>query len=268
MGTTRVMGIETEYGIAVPGDPHANPMLISSQIVNGYATGEPGLRHARWDYEEENPLRDARGFTSPARPPTPASSPTRTSAWPTSSSPTVRGSTSTTRTLSTPARRSRTRATCSPGTRPGELVMAEAAQRAARVPGAPADQPLQEQHRQQGRLLRHARELPHASEHPLPRDRQAPDAVLRLPSGDLRAGTGRPRPGGHRRTASRSASEPTSSRSRSGWRPPSSVRSSTPATSRTPTRTSTGGCTSSSATRTWPRSPDCSRSAPPRSCWR
>jgi proteasome accessory factor A len=59
----RVMGIETEYGIAVPGDPHVNPVLISSQVVNGYATGEPGLSHARWDYEEENPLRDARGFT-------------------------------------------------------------------------------------------------------------------------------------------------------------------------------------------------------------
>jgi len=57
------MGIETEYGIAVPGDPHVNPVLMSSQIVNGYATGEPGLSHARWDYEEENPLRDARGFT-------------------------------------------------------------------------------------------------------------------------------------------------------------------------------------------------------------
>jgi proteasome accessory factor PafA2 len=60
---SRVMGIETEYGIAVPGDPHVNPVLMSSQIVNGYATGEPGLSHARWDYEEENPLRDARGFT-------------------------------------------------------------------------------------------------------------------------------------------------------------------------------------------------------------
>jgi proteasome accessory factor A len=59
----RVMGIETEYGIAVPGDPHINPVMTSSQIVNGYATGEPGISHARWDYEEESPLRDARGFT-------------------------------------------------------------------------------------------------------------------------------------------------------------------------------------------------------------
>jgi proteasome accessory factor PafA2 len=63
MQHARVMGIETEYGISVPGDPQANPVLMSSQIVNGYAMGEPGLSHARWDYEEENPLRDARGFT-------------------------------------------------------------------------------------------------------------------------------------------------------------------------------------------------------------
>ena len=38
--------------------------------------------------------------------------------------------------------------------------MLEAARRAATVPGVRADQPLQEQHRQQGRLLRRARELP------------------------------------------------------------------------------------------------------------
>ena len=56
------MGIETEYGIAVPGDAGANPLLTSSQVVNGYASLEPGYRRARWDFEEENPLRDARGF--------------------------------------------------------------------------------------------------------------------------------------------------------------------------------------------------------------
>ena len=56
------MGIETEYGVAVPGDAGANPMLLSSQVVNGYvASATSGLR-ARWDFEEENPLRDARGF--------------------------------------------------------------------------------------------------------------------------------------------------------------------------------------------------------------
>jgi len=56
------MGIETEYGVTVPGDALANPMVTSAQIVNGYASGSPGYRRAKWDFEEENPLRDARGF--------------------------------------------------------------------------------------------------------------------------------------------------------------------------------------------------------------
>src|SRR5436305_2144377 len=37
-------------------------MLTSSQIVNAYATAMHRARRARWDFEEENPLRDARGF--------------------------------------------------------------------------------------------------------------------------------------------------------------------------------------------------------------
>ncbi len=59
----RVTGTETEYGVSVPGNPAANAMLISSQIVNAYANAASARsRRARWDYEEENPLRDARGF--------------------------------------------------------------------------------------------------------------------------------------------------------------------------------------------------------------
>jgi Pup amidohydrolase len=59
----RVMGIETEFGISVPGHPTANAMAASSQIVNAYVPGAlPRDRRARWDFEEENPLRDARGF--------------------------------------------------------------------------------------------------------------------------------------------------------------------------------------------------------------
>ncbi len=58
------MGIETEYGISVPGHPNINAMLASSQIVNAYANSVVGPRtqRARWDYDEETPLRDARGF--------------------------------------------------------------------------------------------------------------------------------------------------------------------------------------------------------------
>ena len=61
MTVRRVMGIETEYGISVPGHPNANAMLTSSQIVNAYAAAMHRARRARWDFEEENPLRDARG---------------------------------------------------------------------------------------------------------------------------------------------------------------------------------------------------------------
>jgi proteasome accessory factor PafA2 len=66
MTTRRVMGIETEYGVSVPGQPASGAMVASSQIVNGWASGMPDgpsrSRRPRWDFEEENPLRDARGF--------------------------------------------------------------------------------------------------------------------------------------------------------------------------------------------------------------
>src|ERR671918_4918 len=62
MSVRRIVGIETEYGIAVPGNPSANSMLTSSQVVNAYASATARARRARWDFEEESPLRDARGF--------------------------------------------------------------------------------------------------------------------------------------------------------------------------------------------------------------
>ena len=62
MTVRRVVGTETEYGIAVAGQPGANPMLSSAQIVNAYAQSVLATRRARWDFEEEAPLRDARGF--------------------------------------------------------------------------------------------------------------------------------------------------------------------------------------------------------------
>ncbi|MCW2541169.1 MAG: dop [Frankiales bacterium] len=64
MTVLRVMGTEVEYGVSVPGNPTANAMLLSAQVVNGYASTLPGNRRRRtgWDFEEESPLRDARGF--------------------------------------------------------------------------------------------------------------------------------------------------------------------------------------------------------------
>ena len=64
MSVHRVMGIETEYGISVPGHPHVNAMAISSAVVTAYDGVAVGDRRdrARWDYDEEHPLRDARGY--------------------------------------------------------------------------------------------------------------------------------------------------------------------------------------------------------------
>ena len=60
MSIPKIMGTETEYGITVPNSPDFNPVLGSSLLINAYAA--QALRRVRWDYEEESPLRDARGF--------------------------------------------------------------------------------------------------------------------------------------------------------------------------------------------------------------
>src|SRR5687767_4957157 len=62
MSVRRIMGTEVEYGISVQGQPLANPMVASSQVVNAYASATIRARRARWDFEEETPLREARGF--------------------------------------------------------------------------------------------------------------------------------------------------------------------------------------------------------------
>ena len=65
MAIPKVIGTETEYGIAAPGQPDFNPVLSSSLLISAYAGS---LRRIRWDYEDESPLRDARGFEPvPAR---------------------------------------------------------------------------------------------------------------------------------------------------------------------------------------------------------
>jgi proteasome accessory factor PafA2 len=55
----KVFGTETEFGISAIGAPDFNPVLSSSILISSYAGS---LRRIRWDYEQESPLRDARGF--------------------------------------------------------------------------------------------------------------------------------------------------------------------------------------------------------------
>jgi proteasome accessory factor A len=58
MSVPKVLGIETEYGIS--GGPDHDPILASSLIVNAYS--QPGKRHVNWDFDDEMPDHDARGF--------------------------------------------------------------------------------------------------------------------------------------------------------------------------------------------------------------
>ena len=58
MAVPKVCGIETEYGVALRGAADANPVLASSMLINGYVEH----RKVGWDFEDESPGRDARGF--------------------------------------------------------------------------------------------------------------------------------------------------------------------------------------------------------------
>jgi proteasome accessory factor A len=54
----KVCGIETEYGVVLRGAADANPVMASSLLINGYVEH----RRVGWDFEDESPGRDARGF--------------------------------------------------------------------------------------------------------------------------------------------------------------------------------------------------------------
>ena len=57
---TRPVGLETEFGVLRPGDPYANPVVLSSQVVEAYCAAAD-MPAVRWDYEGEDPLADLRG---------------------------------------------------------------------------------------------------------------------------------------------------------------------------------------------------------------
>lgn len=70
-----LLGTETEYGIVAvagtagenepePGGEPISPILTSTQAVLAYAetSGQGVNRRTRWDYDNESPLRDIRGF--------------------------------------------------------------------------------------------------------------------------------------------------------------------------------------------------------------
>ena len=60
MAIPTVMGTEIEFGIMVKNDPDFDPISSCVLIVNAYREDPDG--EILWDYDQENPLADARGF--------------------------------------------------------------------------------------------------------------------------------------------------------------------------------------------------------------
>ncbi len=63
MALPKVCGIETEYGIVVRGADN-NPITASSLLINAYLADTARERdRIDWDFEDEQPANDARGFS-------------------------------------------------------------------------------------------------------------------------------------------------------------------------------------------------------------
>ena len=60
MAIPKVMGTEIEYGITVQNDQDFDPISGCVLLVNSYTEDHEGS--ILWDYDQENPLADARGF--------------------------------------------------------------------------------------------------------------------------------------------------------------------------------------------------------------
>ena len=61
MAIRKVCGVETEYGILQRGVPESNPIAASSLLINAYVSSL--AKKVDWDFEDEQPGNDARGYT-------------------------------------------------------------------------------------------------------------------------------------------------------------------------------------------------------------
>ena len=61
MAIRKVCGVETEYGIVLRGAAESNPIAASSVLINAYVSSL--ARKVDWDFEDESPGTDARGFS-------------------------------------------------------------------------------------------------------------------------------------------------------------------------------------------------------------
>src|SRR5699024_5319668 len=62
-------GLETEFGIHAPTHPQASHSVMSLELINAYghklASEGTNVASTEWDYNEESPLSDARGWQMP-----------------------------------------------------------------------------------------------------------------------------------------------------------------------------------------------------------
>jgi proteasome accessory factor A len=54
----KIVSMETEFGISMRGAADPNPVVASSMLINAYVEH----RRVGWDFDDESPGRDARGF--------------------------------------------------------------------------------------------------------------------------------------------------------------------------------------------------------------
>lgn len=64
MALPKVLGIETEFGVMHRGIPEPDPIRASSVVISAYlAAGGSGSGRLGWDFANETPAADARGYT-------------------------------------------------------------------------------------------------------------------------------------------------------------------------------------------------------------
>ena len=69
MAVNKICGVETEYSIIHKGVSDPNPILASSMLITSYVQDtsphfEKGIADSVvWDFQDETPSNDARGFT-------------------------------------------------------------------------------------------------------------------------------------------------------------------------------------------------------------
>ena len=67
MSTPTIIGTETEFGISVKNAREQDPIAASTLVVNAYRSRN--IPTISWDYAQESPLMDARGFIDESQKP-------------------------------------------------------------------------------------------------------------------------------------------------------------------------------------------------------